>query len=155
MSLGYPVREVVDTKSGEVLPFVRSPFYSGGDVLTETVIEGESMTDQSQSDSVDINKIMRSVERTGIMPVNDRVPMFEDVTALQGDFTEMVNDSRAVQSVVKEKLDERVKAEEAEAAADREAGRAARAASKAAAASKEATSAPAKAGGAGDPSGSN
>lgn len=155
MSMAY----FLASRGGEVvlaeaaMPFCRPWWYTGGDKLTATVIDGESMTDQSQAASVDINLIMRTVERTGIMPVADDSGVYDDVTALQGDFTDMVNASRAVQSVVKEKLDERAKAEEAEAAADREAGRAARAASKAASASKKASSDSEEAGGGGDPRG--
>lgn len=143
--------KAVNPDTGEVIrfrkPWMRMPFY--------TVIEGESMTQQSHAASCDINAIIRKFDRTGELPVGRVSGTFGDVTGLQGDLTEQINASRAVQSKVRGVIDERRKAEEAEAQADREAGRAARAASKAASASKDSSSASAKAGGPGDPSGSN
>lgn len=58
---------------------------------------GESKTRQSEKQSADINHIVERFQRTGQLPPPRQQPMYADVTALQGDLTEKVNESRATQ----------------------------------------------------------
>lgn len=65
-------------------------------VRVQSVPEGESMTQQSHADSVDVNRIIERFDRTGVLPMATREPMYADVTDLQVDLTEAINRSREV-----------------------------------------------------------
>jgi hypothetical protein len=62
----------------------------------KTLVEGVSKTEQSHKDKCCINRIMDSVSRTGVLPLNPtgREPQYADVTHLQGDLTNLINKSR-------------------------------------------------------------
>lgn len=62
-----------------------------------TVIEGESATDTSMGNDTDINNIVARFDRTGILPSATTQPIYADVTALQGELTELINEARDVQ----------------------------------------------------------
>lgn len=58
-------------------------------------VSGESATDRSHRDAVNINNIIARFDRTGILPgPGSRVAQYGDVTHLQGDLTEMLEFSR-------------------------------------------------------------
>lgn len=70
---------------------VRSPYDRHRHI---THIYGESLTHQSHAESCDINNIIRRFDNTGILPPSTREPQYADVTGLQGDLTERINESR-------------------------------------------------------------
>lgn len=72
---------------------VRHPFDR---VRTPTIILGDSKTHQSHAEACDINHIIRRFDRTGVLSPETRPAQFHDVTALQGDLTERINQSREV-----------------------------------------------------------
>lgn len=54
-----------------------------------------SKTRQAHADACDINNIVDRYHRTGQLPPTTRQPQYGDVTALQGDRTDLINQSRA------------------------------------------------------------
>lgn len=75
------------------------------------VLEGESMTHQSHASACDINNIIRRFDNTGVLPPSNREPQYGDVTALQGDPTELILKGRETLQAAGEQLDARQKAE--------------------------------------------
>lgn len=73
--------------------YVRHP-HERARVLTP--VRGKSMTHQSHKDLCDINSIVRRFENTGQLPESTKQPQYADVSALQSDLTERINESRAV-----------------------------------------------------------
>lgn len=53
-----------------------------------------SNTSDAAGNDTDINVIMARFERTGILPPNTEQPIYDDVTELQGDLTEIHQRSR-------------------------------------------------------------
>lgn len=88
--------ERINTVTGEVVlglsrcrpQFWRERFY--------TVPVGDSLTDQSFMGACDINNIVARFARTGELPPSTKVPVFDDVTALQGDLTSMYENSSSL-----------------------------------------------------------
>lgn len=83
------MKSKINKQTGEIefaLPVVRHPFQR---VRYQTVIEGESMTHQSHAAAADINNIIARFDRTGELPRAKQQGAYGDVTALQGDLTEL------------------------------------------------------------------
>lgn len=57
----------------------------------QTKIEGESMTQQSHRDSVDVNKIIERYDRTGQLPPMASNPVYGDVSAFARPFQEALD----------------------------------------------------------------
>lgn len=83
-------------------------------VRSVTVIEGESMTDESHRESCDIHTIIRQFDRTGLLPPDPRgrEPQYGDVSHLNRDLTSLIQDARDG-NAVKDKIlsDRKVKLE--------------------------------------------
>lgn len=78
----------------KMLHTVRKPWHSQ---RLKTVVEGDSMTQQSHAASCDINTIVGQFTRTGFLPPGrDGEPQYADVTGLQGDLTEKLIKSQQV-----------------------------------------------------------
>lgn len=90
------------------LPLVRHPFDR---VAVHPILEGDSMTHQSHASACDINNIIRRFDNTGILPPSNREPQYADVTALQGDPTELILKGRETLHAAGEQLDARQQAE--------------------------------------------
>jgi hypothetical protein len=84
-----------------IFDVMRHPFQRD---RTITEISGESMTHQSHKDACDVNNIVRKFDNTGIIPVGNGPGQYADVTALQGDLTEMQNHSLEVTQAVEAEL---------------------------------------------------
>lgn len=56
-------------------------------------VSGDSMTHQSHAESCDINNIIRQFDRTGVLPVPTRTPQYADVSNLNRDLTELMEES--------------------------------------------------------------
>lgn len=106
---------IVHPDTGEVLRF-RLPWMR---VAFKTEIVGDSMTHQSHAESCDINRIVAAYTRSGEELIPDPNAVYDDVTGLQGDFTEMVNESWRNQKMFMD----RVAAEKAEKEAQADAQR--------------------------------
>jgi len=79
-------------------PYVRRPWERH---RTITVVEGESKTDTSFGNETNINKIIARFSRTGILPADQGgQPQYADVTHLQKDLTEIIEDGRAAEQRV-------------------------------------------------------
>lgn len=61
---------------------------------TPTIIEGESMTQQQFEQGCNINYLVARYQNTGMLPPGNAVPVYADVTGLQGDLTELHNQSQ-------------------------------------------------------------
>lgn len=61
--------------------------------------DGESMTQQSHFDQTDVNAIVARFDRTGQLPPARQAPVYGDVTGLQGDLTDRINQSRDTISI--------------------------------------------------------
>lgn len=59
----------------------------------KTDCSGDSLTQQSHAESCDINAIVARFDRTGQLPLATRPAVYMDVTGLQGDLTELYNQS--------------------------------------------------------------
>ena len=58
-------------------------------------LEGQQKrVDDSHGNDTDVNKIVARFQRTGIMPPPSIQPIYDDVTALQGDLTEIIQKGR-------------------------------------------------------------
>lgn len=68
----------------------RKPWHTG---RHQTVFEGETMTQQSHKDSVNVNKIISRYDRTGILPQNPYSPVYGDVSAFARPFQEALDAS--------------------------------------------------------------
>lgn len=71
-----------------------------------THVYGESRTHQSHAESCDINNIIKRFDNTGELPPATREPQYADVTALQGDLTERINQSRETLDTAGRQLEE-------------------------------------------------
>lgn len=71
---------------------------------TITVCEGESATDPSFSHDTDVNTIVSRFARTGVMPPG-KPGQYADVTGLQGDLTELIEDGKKATSDLREARD--------------------------------------------------
>lgn len=69
------------------------PRYHSMRVITFT--EGETMTQQSHKDQTDVNAIVARFDRTGYMPPEKGQRQYGDVTALQGELTDLIEKSRS------------------------------------------------------------
>ena len=57
----------------------------------QTPVAKESMTDTSFGNDTDINKIVERFARTGSLPEGPSIaPVYQDVTAMQGDLTDLI-----------------------------------------------------------------
>lgn len=72
---------------------VRSPWSR---LRLQTVIEGESMTVQSEKDLTDINNIVARFDRTGELPPGRGPGEYLDVTMLNGDLLEVMERSQEI-----------------------------------------------------------
>lgn len=75
-----------------VVPFVRH-WHERERVVTP--VFGESLTHQSFADESDINRIVRRYYDDGVLPTAPSKPVFADVTTLQVDLTDAINNSKA------------------------------------------------------------
>lgn len=73
-------------------------------IRIQTFVVGESMTHQSHAESCDINNIISRYENTGYLPEATTSAQFADVTGLQVDLTEAINNSRSIVSAANEYL---------------------------------------------------
>lgn len=64
---------------------IRKPFER---VRVQTMGGGECLVDQSNLLATDVNQIVKTYHRTGVMPEGRTDGVFEDVSLLQGDLTE-------------------------------------------------------------------
>lgn len=64
--------------------------------------EGESLTQQSFQDSVDINSIIARYDRTGVLPLPTRPAQYADVSGLNKEFTDLLTVNRRVQARINE-----------------------------------------------------
>lgn len=55
-----------------------------------TYVGGESRVDDSFGNDTDVNKIVERFARTGSLPEPETRPIYDDVTALQGDLTDLL-----------------------------------------------------------------
>lgn len=69
----------------------RGPFE---DLRVPTVVEGESMTDATQGNDTDINNIIARFDRTGVMPTATREGQYADVSGLNRDLTELIQNAQ-------------------------------------------------------------
>jgi hypothetical protein len=58
------------------------------------------MTEQSHQNLTDINVIVERFRRTGGIPLPEAIPVYEDVTAIQGDYRERLAHLERVRSAV-------------------------------------------------------
>lgn len=93
---------IIDRVTGEVvsLPDVRDARCARYRVTFDP--SGESMTQQNHCEAADVNKIIQRYERTGILPPAREKPVYADVTGLQGDFAQRIDESRSVIGKAKE-----------------------------------------------------
>lgn len=91
----YPGDDIVTGEVCETVRRVRRPWER---LRVQSVPQGETRTLDSFVDQTDINKIIKRFDRTGYLPENTRVPQFGDVTGLQGDLTERINESWRIQA---------------------------------------------------------
>ena len=92
---------------------IRAPFE---DLRVETVIEGESMTDDSAGNDTDVNNIIARFDRTGQLPTGRGPGEFADVSGLNADLTELISMQkealRELQDLEEQIKDNKEKAEE-------------------------------------------
>lgn len=62
-----------------------------------TVITGDSMVNAGFGNETDVNHIVERFTRTGYMPDTSEMAQYADVTELQRDFTDLIEESRAIQ----------------------------------------------------------
>lgn len=60
----------------------------------QTEILGESRTQQSHRDSVDVNQIVAKFDRTGQLPPNTKTAQYGDVSDLNAPYSELIEKSR-------------------------------------------------------------
>ena len=104
--------EKIDTGLGQgkmetVLHFpervVRKPFERERMI---TKFDGETRTDQSQKEMVDVNNIIRKFDRTGVLPsVNEGVGQYGDVSGLNANLQEIVDKYGDVSKAAQEFFD--------------------------------------------------
>ena len=70
----------------QVLPRVRGPWER--ERCTMTIDPAEDVCISVPENETDINAIVSRYARTGILPPNDKQPIYADVSGLQGDLTE-------------------------------------------------------------------
>ena len=78
---------------------------------------GESKTRQSEADQSDVNKIVERFSRTGYLPPMTSQPIYDDVTGIQGDFTDKINESLATREIYQNEQNALAAAQAAAAAA--------------------------------------
>jgi len=71
-----------------------------------TEILGESVTQATDGNTTDVNKIMARFTRTGILPEATREGQYADVTDLQGDMTEILERGKQAASDLEELMAE-------------------------------------------------
>lgn len=69
-----------------------------------THVEGDSMTDVSQQEQTDINRIFETYRRIGTLPASNKQPYYGDVTAMQGDRMEVINNLNALQTDIESEI---------------------------------------------------
>ena len=79
--------EKLNAIKGQQVRF-RGPFE---DLRVPTIVEGESMTDDSAGNDTDINNIIARFDRTGQLPTGRGPGQFEDVSGLNQDLTELLS----------------------------------------------------------------
>lgn len=84
--------------------FVRPSYFRES---LKTVIEGESKTQQSHKNSVDVNTIVKKFDRTGVMPPALREPQYGDVSDLNADYGELIERSREALDTVGRYIEEK------------------------------------------------
>jgi len=67
-----------------------------------TQVPGESMVNAGFGNETDVNAIVARFTRTGQLPPPTSTPQYADVTELQRDFTELVEESRELQAAIAE-----------------------------------------------------
>lgn len=77
---------------------IRQPYHRE---RTPINFEGyESVTDTSHGNDTDVNNIVARFSRTGHLPKPETAPQYADVSGLQGDLTDLINQSReAIESL--------------------------------------------------------
>lgn len=86
--------QMVAHDCGQV-PHVRPPYCRQ---RVQLFNDEPSRTQQSHFDQTDVNAIVKRFERTGVLPEGRGIPQYGDVTGLQGEFTDLINRSRAQQT---------------------------------------------------------
>lgn len=66
--------------------------------------DSPSLTQNSHHDATDINAIIARYQRTGLFPPNNTHGQYADVTGLQGDLTEMINQAKSIRGLTDEFL---------------------------------------------------
>lgn len=90
-------------------PHIRKPWERHRSI---TSLEGqESKTDFSFGNDTDVNRIVARFARTGQMPEPTREATYADVTALQGDLTDIMEKGKLAQEALKVLNAEKQKAE--------------------------------------------
>lgn len=93
-------------------PVVRKPWERHRSI---TDLEGQELkTDQSLGNDTDINNIVARFKRDGYMPPPVNAPVYDDVTNLQEDLTQLIEKGRAATIALQELHSEKAKAAEAD-----------------------------------------
>lgn len=67
---------------------------------------GDSLTHQAHKDEADVNKIVGRYARTGQLPEPRKGAAYADVSGLQADLTQRINESRDITSKVKKHVED-------------------------------------------------
>lgn len=73
-------------------------------------VEGESATDDSFGNDTDVNNIVERFTRTGILPPATKEAQYADVSGLQKDLTELINEANEAKARVEELAQEQQRA---------------------------------------------
>lgn len=87
MNLSEDMIEIIETPA----PLRRRPWE---EMRLQTIFEGESRTQQSHRESVDINNIIKKFDRTGQLPSPTRPAQYGDVSDLNRPYGELIEESR-------------------------------------------------------------
>jgi len=81
-------------------PIIRKPWERQRVVVD--LADQQKQTDDSQGNDTDINNIVARFARTGVMPEPQTPGEYADVTALQGDLTEIIEKGKQAQAELAE-----------------------------------------------------
>jgi len=81
-----------------LLPEIRKPLSRVRSAVIKS--EEESMTDTSFGNECDINQVIARCQRTGTIPEPTQTPQYADVTGLQKDLTQSIEDSKNAMAVL-------------------------------------------------------
>lgn len=82
-------------------PHIRKPFDRERSI---TQFEGESKVDNSFGNDTNINHIIARFTRTGILPTPTTEPQYGDVTHLQKDLTQLIDEGRSAAARAREAI---------------------------------------------------